>query len=107
MRPGLLRNRIKFYTKTSVRDAFNASVDSWDTVAISTRGNIRHVGGARTSSSESVFFSKSRELTIRHRVGVEETMRVQIDGEDARYSIDYIEIVGNEEWLRLSLDKIR
>ena len=106
MKSGTLRHRIKFYPKVIVRDDYNASVDTWPTATISTRGAIRHVGGSMEVDGEERFFSKRAELTIRYRDGITETMRVQIDEGEARYRIEYIEEVGFREGLRLSLEKM-
>ena len=106
MRAGRLRHRIKFYAKVTARDDYNASVDSWPNVTIETRGEVVHQGGSMTSSNEERFFSKRMELTVRYRSEIVETMRVQIDGKESLYMIDYMEEIGNREGLRLSLEKI-
>ena len=106
MRAGNLRHRIRFYAKVTARDDYSASVDTWPTVTISTRGEVRHQGGSMTASNEERFFSKRMELTVRYRADITETMRVQIDEKDSFYMIDYIEEIGNREGLRLTLEKI-
>jgi len=106
MRAGNLYHRVKFYAKVITRDDYNASVDSWPEVTISTRGEIRYTGGGYGSPNEEKFYSKSMELTVRYRSDIIETMRVQIDGGTDRYKIIYIEEFGRKESLRLSLEKL-
>ena len=106
MRAGNLRHRVKFYAKVITRDDYSASVDSWPHVTIKTRGEVRHQGGSMMASNEERFFSKRMELTVRYRSEIVETMRVQIDGKDDLYMIDYMEEIGNREGLRLTLEKI-
>ena len=106
MRPGRAYRRVVFYGKTITRDTYGASVDSWAVATITTRGEIRFTGGAKTASSEERFYSKSIELRVRYRPDIIETMRVQIDGADDRYEITYIEELGRREGLRLTLEKI-
>lgn len=106
MRAGNLTHRIKFYPKVSVRDAYNASVDSWPTATITTRGELRWVGGSHTLNNDEKFYSKSVELTVRYRPDIVETMRVQIDDEPYIYGISYLEVIGRNEGLRMSLEKL-
>ncbi len=106
MKAGRLYHRVKFYPKVTTRDSYGSSDDTWPTATISTRGEIIHRGGAKTLSNEERFFSKSKELTIRYRRGITETMRVQIDGAEERYAITYIEEIGRQEGLRMTLEKI-
>ena len=105
MRAGNAYHRIKFYAKVSTRDTYGASVDSWPTVTISTRGEIRYIGGNKTLSSEEKFYSKSMELTVRYRSAIVETMKVKIDEGTGFYVITYIEPVRRNEDLRITLEK--
>jgi head-tail adaptor len=105
MRAGNQINRITFYGKTTVRDVFGASSDSWTTATINTRGEVRYSGGNKTLSNEEKFYSKSIELLVRYQSSIIETMKVQIDGTNDLYVITYIEIIGRKEGLRLTLEK--
>jgi head-tail adaptor len=104
MRAGNAWHRVAFYAKTSVRDDYGASSDSW-ALSFSTRGEIRYYGGSRTISSEEKFYSKSMELIIRYRSDVVETMKVLVDGGTDYYVITYIEPVGRNMDLRITLEK--
>jgi head-tail adaptor len=106
MRAGGLYHRIVFYAKVTTRDTYGASVDTWPTATISTRGEVRYTGGAKTLSNEEQFYSRFIELIVRYRSDIVETMRVQIDGTTDRYIITYIEELGRKEGLRLTLEKI-
>lgn len=106
MRAGRQYHRINFYTKVSTRDSYSASVDTYPTVTISCRGEVRDVGGSKSQSSEERFYSKNKELIIRYHPDITETMRVQIDGTESRYQITYIEEIGRKKGLILSLEKI-
>jgi len=75
MRAGNMINRIVFYAKATSRDLFSGSVDTWPTPTITTRGEIREVGGSRFLSNEEKFYSKSKEVTIRYN----SAERVEID----------------------------
>jgi len=105
MRAGNLYHRIAFYPKATTRDSFSGSVDTWATPTINTRGEIREVGGSKDLSNEEKFFSKSKELTIRYRAAVTENMKLTIDGATDFYIITYIEIIGRNEGMRLSIEK--
>jgi head-tail adaptor len=106
MRAGNLRSRVKFYDKVTTRDTYGASVDTWPIATITTRGEVRYTGGNYTLSNEEKFYSKFIELRVRYRSTITETMRVQIDGTSALYNITYLEIVGNKEGLKLTLEKL-
>jgi len=106
MRAGGAYHRIEFYARVSTRDKYASSSDTWPTVTILTRGEIRYTGGSKTLSSEEKFYSKSMELTVRYRAGITETMRIKIDGGSDFYGISYIEEIGRKEAIRLTLEKI-
>ena len=99
-------HRIKFFAKVITRDGYGASVDTWPTVTIETRGEIRYTGGGYGLSNEEKFYSKNVELIVRYRAGIEETMRVQIDGTVDFWGITYIEELGRKEGLRLNIEKL-
>jgi len=105
MRSGNLLERVVFYSKTTTRDEYNASVDSWSSPTITTRGEVRYIGGAKTLSSDEKFYSKAIELTVRYRPEIVETMKVRINDSSYFYDIDYIEILGRKEGLRILLEK--
>jgi len=105
MRAGNAYHRIKFFAKVSVRDDYGASGDTWPVATITTRGEIRYSGGNRTLSSEEKFYAKSMELTVRYRAGITETMKVLIDEGADYYVINYIETLGRNESLRITLEK--
>jgi head-tail adaptor len=106
MRAGNLISRINFYAKVITRDAYGASVDTWPAVTIATRGEVRWVGGSRTLENEEKTYTRSMELTVRYRNEITETMHVQIDNGTETYIITYLEIIGRNEALRLTLEKI-
>lgn len=106
MRSGNLNNRIKFYAKVSTRDIYNSSIDTWPVATITTRGEVRYVGGNKELNNDEKFYSKSIELTVRYRSDIVETMRVQIDDKSDLYAISYMEILGRNEGIRLSLEKL-
>jgi head-tail adaptor len=106
MRSGALWHRVKFYAKVTTRDTFGASVDSWPIATISTRGEVRWTGGDRGVVNEEKTYSRNMELTVRYRSTIVETMRVQLDGESALYQINYIEVIGRKESLRITLEKL-
>ena len=105
MRAGNLIDRINFFAKVTSRDDFSGSADTWPLVTISTRGEVRETGGGRGLSNEEKFYSKNKELTVRYRADIVETMKVQINGGTDRYIITYIEVIGRNEGLRLDLEK--
>jgi head-tail adaptor len=106
MRAGNLFSRINFYAKVITRDSYGASVDSWPSVTISTRGEVRWSGGGRSIENEEKTYTKNMELTVRYRSEIDETMHVQIDNGTETYVITYIETIGRKEALRLTLEKI-
>ena len=106
MRSGALWHRVKFYAKVTSRDTFGASVDSWPIATISTRGEVRWTGGDRGVVNEEKTYGRNMELTVRYRSTIVETMRVQLDGESALYQINYIEVIGRKESLRMTLEKL-
>ena len=106
MRSGALWHRVKFYAKVTSRDTFGASVDSWPIATITTRGEVRWTGGDRSIVNEEKTYGRSMELTVRYRSTIVETMRVQLDGETALYQINYLEVIGRKESLRMTLEKL-
>jgi hypothetical protein len=56
--------------------------------------------------SDERFFNKSMELTVRYNSNIVETMKVAIDGLKDLYAIRYIEMVGRNESLKLTLQKL-
>jgi head-tail adaptor len=105
MRAGNAWHRVVFYAKVSTRDDFGASVDTWPAATITTRGEIRYTGGGKSLSSEEKFYSKSMELLVRYRSNIVETMKVMVDEDPALYIISYIEPIGRNEGLRITLEK--
>jgi head-tail adaptor len=103
MRAGRLDRRVSFYAKTSTRDAFNASVDTY-ALSFTTWGEVTYGGGDSTISNDEKFFSGTILLRVRYRSTIVETMRVLIDSD--YYSINYIERLGRKEGLLLTLSKI-
>jgi head-tail adaptor len=106
MRAGNAYHRIDFYAKVITRDDYNASVVTYPLITISTRGEIRYSGGSKSLDNEERFYSKSMELTVRYRSEIVETMRLKIDGGDEWYEITYIEPLGRNQDLRMTLEKI-
>lgn len=99
-------HRIKFYPKVSTRGDYGDSTDTWPTATILTRGEIRYSGGGYSSSNEEKFYSKFMELTVRYQSAIVESMRVQVDETVDRYRISYREVIGRNEALKLTLEKI-
>ena len=106
MRAGALISRINFYAKVITRGDYGESIDSWPSVTIATRGEVRWVGGNRTLENEEKTYTRSMELTVRYRDAIDETMHIQIDNGTETYVITYLEIIGRKEALRLTLEKI-
>lgn len=106
MRAGNMWHRVVFYEKVTTRDDFGASSDSWPVATISTRGEVRWTGGDRGIVNEEKTYSRAMELTVRYRSTITETMRVQIDGTADLYQINYIEVLGRNEALRITLEKL-
>ena len=106
MRGGNLFWRINFYAKVTMRDGFGASNDTWPSITIATRGEVRWSGGGRTIENEEKTYTRSMELTVRYRAEIDETMHIQIDNGTETYIITYLETIGRKEALRLTLEKI-
>jgi len=106
MRAGRMYHRINFYARVSTRDAYGASVDTWTTITLSTRGELREVGGNKSIDNSEIAYSKSKELTVRYNSAIVDNMKIQIDGSTDRYLITYIEVLGMNEGIRLSIEKI-
>ena len=106
MRAGNMYHRVKFYAKVISRDDYGSSVDTWPTATIECRGEVRYTGGYKTLSNEEKFYSKSIELRVRYNPNIVETMRIQLNGKPDLYMITYIEELGRQEGLRLTIEKI-
>jgi hypothetical protein len=107
MRTINFHHRVNFYAVTTSRDDYGATSDTYDytTPSISTRGGLYYRGGSKNLENDEKFYGKSLELTVRYRSSIDETMRVQIDGEKYLYVITYMEVIGRKEGLRLTLEK--
>jgi head-tail adaptor len=108
MRGGNLFNRINFFAKQITRDDYGASSDSYNysIPTITTRGEIRWAGGNRIVENEEKTYTRNMELTIRYRSTIIDTMRIQVIGSNDLYAITYIEVIGRNESLRLTLEKL-
>lgn len=104
MRAGRLDRKASFYSKSSTRDDYNASVDVWTTLAFDTWGSVQYAGGDLILSNDEKFYSGVIFYTIRYRSEVVETMRVLMD--DVWYRITYIERLGRKEGLKITLNKL-
>ena len=107
MRAVNLYHRINFFAKTTSRDEYGATTDTWDyrNPTISTRGGIRYLGGTKVLENDEKFYEKRIELTVRYRSNITESMRVQIDSGSSLYAITFIEELGRKEGLRLTIQK--
>ena len=105
MRAGSLYHRIKFYPKVSVRDDYGASSDTWDMYSIDTRGEVRYTSGSRTVDNSEKFHSRDIELIVRYRPGIVDTMKVQVDNTNELYNIMFINPMGRNESLKLTIEK--
>ena len=107
MRAGNAYHRIDFYEKVITRDSYGASADTWDLTSplISTRGEIRYTGGGRTLESEEKVYTKNIELIVRYRPEIAETMKIQIDNTPDLWLIGYIETIGRNQDLRLTIER--
>jgi head-tail adaptor len=105
MRSGRLDTRVSFYAKVlSVSSDYGGTSDTWPTETFQTWGELRYAGGDMILSNEEKFYSGTVFLTIRYRSGVTETMRVLIDS--IWYRITYIEELGRDQGLKITLNKI-
>ena len=106
MRSGRLFHRITFFAKVTTRGDYSDSVDTWPLATINTRGDIIEVGGNKENNSDEKFYSKQKEITVRYNPDIIETMRIQIDGDTARYAITYIEEIQRHKGFKLTVEKI-
>ena len=105
MRAGRLDTRVSFYAKVKTASSdYGGTVDTWPVETISTWGEVRFAGGDMILSNEEKFYSGVIFLTVRYRDFITETMRVKI--EDTWYRITYIEELGRDEGLKITLQKI-
>lgn len=107
MRAGGAYHRVKFFTKQVTRDSYGASSDSWDynTPTITTRGEVRYTGGGKSLNNEEKFYARNIELIVRYQSSITETMKIQIDGTNDLWMITYMEALGRNETLRLTIEK--
>lgn len=105
MRSGRLDRRASFYAKVSTTNTdFGGTTDSWPTLTFETWGSVQYAGGDATISSEEKFYSGTIFLTVRYRSAITETMRVKIS--DVWYRITYIEVLGRNSGMKITLQKI-
>lgn len=112
MRAGNLKTKVRFIPKVITRDSYGASQNSWPEEGegvnvITTRGEVKFTGGNKELSGEERFYSKVRELTIRYRPDINETMRIRLDDESDRYEITSdIEVIGRKVAMRMTIEKV-
>jgi SPP1 family predicted phage head-tail adaptor len=105
MRAGRLDTRVSFYAKVKTASSdYGGTTDTWPTETFSVWGEVRFAGGDMILSNEEKFYSGTIFLTVRYRETIIETMRVKI--EDVFYRITYIEELGRDEGMKLTLQKI-
>jgi len=105
MRAGRLDTKVSFYAlvKTTSSD-YGGTTDSWPTKTFVTWGEVRFAGGDMILSNEEKFYSGVIFLTVRYQSRIKVTMRVEVD--EVMYRITYMEELGRDEGLKLSLSKI-
>jgi SPP1 family predicted phage head-tail adaptor len=105
MRAGQLDTKVSFYAKVKATSSdYGGTTDTWPKETISTWGSVKYAGGDMILSNEEKFYSGVVFLTVRYRALIVETMRVLI--EDVWYRITYIEELGRDEGMKLTLQKI-
>jgi SPP1 family predicted phage head-tail adaptor len=106
MRAGNLYHRVAFYGKVAtVNSDFGGTIDTWPAITLVTRCEIRDVYGSLMNNNDARTYEKTREITVRYRPEIVETMKVQLDDTTTSYSITYIETIGRNEGLKISLIK--
>jgi len=105
MKAGNAYHRVKFYPKTITRDDYSASVDTFDMFTIDTRGEIRYTSGSRVLETGEKFHSMNVELIVRYRSDIVDTMKVQIDNTNDLWNITFINRLGRNESLKLTIEK--
>jgi len=106
MRAGNLYHKAVFYAKVeAVNPDYGGTIDTWPTATLVTRCEIRDISGALLGKNDARTFDKTKEITIRYRSEIVETMKVQLDDTTAAYTITYIEVIGRKEGLKISLEK--
>jgi hypothetical protein len=108
MRAGGAYHRIKFFAKSVTRDDYGAASEAYNysIATITTRGEVRYTGGTKTLANEEKFYSKSVELIVRYRSTIVETMHIQIDGTNDLWQITYMEMLGRNESIRMTIEKL-
>jgi len=76
MRSGLLRHSITFQEKTTFRDTFGASVNTWID-KFTTKANIVFKNGSKTVENKELFNSQTIDINIRFRSDINEQMRIK------------------------------
>lgn len=105
MRAGRLDTKVAFYAKVkSASQDYGGTTDTWPVETLSTWGEVKYAGGNLTLSSDEKFYSGTILLTVRYKDEITETMRVLIDS--VFYRITYIEELGRDEGMKLTLQKI-
>lgn len=105
MRAGRLDTKVSFYAKVKTTSSdFGGTTDTWPVETISTWAEVRYAGGDLQLSNEEKFYSGTKFITVRYRDSIVETMRVKMA--DVWYAINYIEMLGRKEGLRITLVKI-
>jgi len=106
MRAGNLYHKVVFYAKVVAANTdFGGTVDTWPSPTLVTRCEIRDISGSLLNNNDARTYEKTREITVRYRSEIVETMKVQLDDTTASYSITYIETIGRKEGLKISLIK--
>jgi SPP1 family predicted phage head-tail adaptor len=105
MRAGRLDTRVSFYAKVKTASSdYGGTTDTWPVKTFETWGNVRFAGGDMILSNEEKFYSGVIFLEVRYRDTIVETMRVEIEG--VMYRITYIEELGRDEGMKITLQKI-
>lgn len=105
MRAGRLDTKVGFYPKVKTTSSdYGGTTDSWPVKSFEAWGEVRYAGGDVILSNEEKFYSGMIFLTVRYQSRIVETMRVEVD--EVMYRITYVEELGRDEGLKLSLSKI-
>lgn len=97
MRPGQLDRRITIEHHTTIQSDSGAPIKTWVALVSNEPAQVRPVGGGERFRGAHIVAEATTSFVIRHRTGLDETMRIQFDGD--AYEIVHISEIGRREGL--------
>jgi len=100
---GDMRYKIIVNESTKYKNSYGEEIETWATVH-TLRAIKKYIGGSKGINNEETFTSDNLEFTTHYRKDITPVMRIDFEGN--KYLINNIQVVGFNEGLKITVEKI-